>query len=472
MQQGISIPSDRRLVAVMKVGGGVLRRRQDFERVAALVRQRSGRRNVLVVSAANGVTDALLALTRPGGFSSEALTAVRLRHEELVRGTVFEAEATALLDSAFSHLSDVLTRAGPADASLRAEVASWGERISCRFMALFLQAADVPAVSMLADEAGIYADAHFDNASCDSERTQATLRQRLPTDRTVVLPGFYGVDEQGGAHLFGRGGSDYSAGCVAACLDADVLEMWKDVDGFMTADPRRIPSAGLIEELTFDEARELGFFGAKIIHPRTFEAMRGHRTRVRIHSLQRPNAPGTRIVEHAAPRGRPVCLSEKPDVALFSITGGGMAESAGVVGSIFGALKDDGVSVDLISTGVSEVSFSVSQAQAAVALRALSLLQASDASLFERVDVEEGLSNVALVGQAALSARHLAQAFSVVDQAGITPLAVSCARSRISLSFIVSRRDALSCLTALHAAFFESAQLSAAPRPVTSPALS
>ncbi len=451
--------TDRRLVAVMKIGGGILRRREDYERVAALVRQRSGRRNVLVVSAANGVTDSLLAVltqAQTGAVSPDYLQAIRGRHDDLVRGTPFEAEARVVLDSSFQVLSSTLDSACDLDPlAARADVASFGEKLSCRLMALFLQAADVPAVSMLSDEAGIFADALYDNSSCDLERTKSALRERLPTDRAVVLPGFYGVDLQGRAHLFGRGGSDYSAGCVAACLDADILEMWKDVDGFMTADPRRIASARLIEQISFDEARELGFFGAKIIHPRTFEPMRGHRTRVRIHSLQRPDAPGTRIVEHGVARGRPVCLSEKRDVALFSITGGGMVESVGVLGSVFGALKDAGVSVDLISTGVSEVSFSMSQHQAPAALQALEQLKATDGSLFEHVEVEDGLSNVALVGQDALSAGVLARAFSVVDQAGLSPLAVSCARSRISLSFIVAQAHGLACLSALHRAFFE-----------------
>lgn len=461
-------------LGVMKIGGGILRDSADLQRVADLVRRNACRRNVLVVSAFNGVTDALMALSeraRTGHFSHQDLDALRQQHVSLFSGSPFEAQATALvaaeLDVLGVRLSDA-ARTREVPARVQAAVACVGERMSCKLVALYLESAGIDATGLFAEDAGIFSNALYDHASCDLDATAAALSQRLPRERVVVLPGFYGVDGDGQAHLFGRGGSDYSAGCIASCLDADVLEFWKDVSGFLTADPRRVRQAQPVAEITFDEARELGFFGAKIIHPRTFEPLRGKATAVSIRCVDAPDAPGTRIVPMAERRGRPVCLSEKTDVALFSLYGGGMAESSGVVGSVFGALKLAGVSVDVISTGVSEVSFSVSARQAPLALEALQRVQAADPSLFERITVEQGLCNVALVGQEGLSAGHLSRALAAVDAAGVQPLALSCPRSRISLSLIVSAHQSLPCLTALHRIFFES---TTAPSPNVAPTL-
>lgn len=447
-------------VAVMKIGGGILHDCADVSRLARLLQSRTGRRNVLVVSAFSGVTDALLALletARLGGDVSSGVQALRQRHDMLVGG--LPQDLGAFLDSEFAallqRLQDV-AQARRVTAEARAAVASMGERISCQLVARMLCQDGVASRALSAEQAGIYSDGLYDHATCDLAATRAALAQRLPVDAVVVLPGFYGVDAQGRPHLFGRGGSDYSAGCVAACLDADVLEFWKDVPGFLTADPRRVPGARRLWDISFDEARELGFFGAKIVHPRTFEPLRGSGTAVSIRSISDPQSQGTRIAENAPRRGQPACLSEKTGVALVSLFGGGMVESSGVVGSVFGALKIAGVSVDLISTGVSEVNFSISQSQAPAALEALQRVQAADPSLFERITLEQGLSNVALVGQDGLSAANLARALAAVDAVGIQPLALSCPRSRISLSFIVSAGQSQQCLLALHRAFFES----------------
>ncbi len=459
-------------VAVMKIGGGILHGRADVSRLASLLHARTGRRNVLVVSAFSGVTDALLSLletARLGGDASSGVQALRQRHDDLAQG--LPQDLRAFLDSEFAalmhRLQDVAQARRLTDEA-RAAVASTGEKISCQLVARLLSHEGVVSHALLADEAGIYSDGLYDHATCDLVATRAALAQRLPADAVVVLPGFYGVDAQGRPHLFGRGGSDYSAGCVAACLEADVLEFWKDVPGFLTADPRRVPGARRLTDITFDEARELGFFGAKIVHPRTFEPLRGSGTAVSIRSMTDPESPGTRIAENAPRRGHPVCLSEKTGVALVSLSGGGMVESSGVVGSVFGALKIEGVSVDLISTGVSEVNFSVSQSQAPAALEALQRVQASDPSLFERITVEQGLCSVALVGQDGLSAANLARALTAADAIGIQPLALSCPRSRISLSFIVSAGQSQQCLLALHRAFFESDVAQAVAVPLVS----
>jgi len=157
-------------------------------------------------------------------------------------------------------------------------ISSWGERLSSLMLASLLKANGVDALAMTSEEAGIVAIGTQGNGTADLEATtrnfKRSVRPQMDAGKTVVLTGFYGADSEGRPLTFGRGGSDYSGSVVGYALDADVVEIWTDVNGFMTADPRVVPSARTIREMDYGEAAELAFFGAKVLHPRTIEPAR------------------------------------------------------------------------------------------------------------------------------------------------------------------------------------------------------
>ncbi len=278
-------------LTVVKVGGSLLDGPADLDAVVAalVMRRRRGERLLVVVSALKGVTDtletaALEALDpRAGNEMVAALVArLRRRHERLVAGRPGCEGALLGLRVALDAVERLLTGirlTGELTDRTHDLLLAQGERLSAPLVAEALRLGGVDARAVNAEEAGLVARGPFRVGRCDLEASRVGLLGLAHElhDRVLVLTGFYGVNAHGDVVLFGRGGTDYTAGIVAAGIDADGLELWKDVPGFMSADPRAVPAARLVPELSFAEACELGYYGARILHPRCLEPLRGSR---------------------------------------------------------------------------------------------------------------------------------------------------------------------------------------------------
>lgn len=348
---------DRRShLAVVKVGGSLLGGEADLRRSAAALaeRRRDGGLLMVVASALQGVTDLLDLAARQSGRPEElaqTLGRIRRRHLALASGASLD-QLREILDEletlAFS------LPAGELPDATYARLLSFGERLSVILLADALRTAGQDAQAVASQDVGLRAEGPPRSGSCDlaaSAEGLAWMRRQLP-DRILVLTGFYGVDAEGDVVLFGRGGSDNTACAVAAGLDADQLELWKDVPGFMSADPREVRGARVIDRISFDEVAQMGAWGSKIVNHGCLDPLRGRPIRILISSIpEAGSGSGTLLVEKLE-RGdtRVVALASRRNngsPALLGAVGEGVAGDGEIRERMLACLSGTGVRCDL-----------------------------------------------------------------------------------------------------------------------------
>lgn len=457
-------------LTVIKVGGALLDRSRDLAAVvSALARRRQlGERLVVVVSAVKGVTDELRrsgmeALDpRSGGeIVRELVLDLRRRHLELIDGLAdpdtVELTLTRSLDGIERLLTGIRLTGELSDRSHDLLLAH-GERLSAPLVAAALQAAMVDARAVSAEEAGLVAVGPFQVGACDVEASRAGLAhlEHELHDRVLVLTGFYGMNVDGDVVLFGRGGTDYSAGVVAAGLGASSLELWKDVPGFMSADPRWVADARLVSELSFEEACELGYYGARILHPRCLEPLRGLPLAVSVRSVEEPDGPGTRIVECVRDgRHRVAALAHREGVAVVRVRSTAMVNRPGVVSSVLAAVGAAGIGIDSVASSMTTLSFTIDEADVVLTRRTLRLLADDEGAPVEGFDIFGDAALLGVVGEGV--ARDAAIAATMLESLatlGLEVHLISHGPKDVGLTCAVPRNGLRAALVSLHEAFF------------------
>jgi aspartate kinase len=292
---------------------------------------------------------------------------------------------------------------------------------------------------------------HFGRADPQPERiaeaAQRVLRPLVEAGRVPVLGGYIGATDQHITTTLGRGGSDYSASLLGAALGVDAIEIWTDVDGMLTADPRTVPEARLIDRIRFDEASELASFGAKVLHPNTIAPAVRLGIPVYIHNSRKPEGGGTRITEDA-PERAVSAIAGKTDVTVIKVRSPRMLLTHGFLRTIFEVFERHRTSIDVVAT--SEVSVSVTVDDTA---RLDSLIV--DLALLGDVTIERNRGIVALVG-AGLARDGLAMSRALAALQGITVHMLSLSASGINLTIIIDGERVAPAMQALHATFFDS----------------
>jgi aspartate kinase len=348
---------------VVKVGGSLLQGIADLRRVASALaeRRQDGGSLLVVASALRGVTDLLdlaaaqaLDRKRSNGHLGETLDTLRRRHLEIARevasdGSVLD-RVQGVLDEA-EELVGLIGRSCELSDATYARLLSYGERLSVVLLAAALQATGHDAQPVAAEDVELRAAGSPRAGSCDLPASAAGLRRMRQdlSDRVLVLTGFYGLGQDGGVVLFGRGGSDDTACAMAAGLDAGRLELWKDVPGLMSADPQEIRGAHVIQEVSFDEVAQLGAFGSRVVHHGCLEPLRGRSTQVLISSVpDAGSSSGTRLVETLS-RGstRVVALASRRSPSLIGVVGEGVAGDSGIRSRMLACLAAAGARGDL-----------------------------------------------------------------------------------------------------------------------------
>ncbi len=326
-----------RPVRVHKFGGTSVATADRIRRVVQLVQaEPETARRVVVVSALGGVTDQLLgcidaALARTGAHCT-TIEALRQRHQEVLEALVLPEERTALEAQLNAHwqalteLLDGLYLLRECTPRTRDAIISFGERLSAPLVAAAFRAAGSEAIALEATEL-IRTDDTFGEANVDFATTNRLIRERfaaIPEDQIVVVTGFIGSTPEGVTTTLGRSGSDYTATILGAALDAELVVIWTDVDGVMSADPRLVPEAFVLPHLSYREAAEMAYFGAKVLHPRTMEPLQAKGIPLRIRNTLNPAAPGTLITAEAPPPPWYVrAVTAIRDVAVLMLEGPG-----------------------------------------------------------------------------------------------------------------------------------------------------
>jgi aspartate kinase len=449
---------------VMKFGGTSVADADAIRRVRTIVdRERvKGRAPVVVVSALAGVTDRLLALaasaqTVGGGPVVRAdMEALWKRHVAVANALVptDHDELIAELSAHFDDLRSVLEAVAILrDAQPRAldTIAAAGELLSSRIVAAAFNAAGVPATWIDARRVIVTDGTHTTAAPAMSEtRTSAEreLRPALEGGRVPVVGGFVGATADGITTTLGRGGSDYSAAIIGASLDAAEIQIWTDVDGMLTADPRIVPSPRVVDHLSFAEASELAYFGAKVLHPSTILPAVADNIPVRILNSRRPEAPGTLITDAPPDDGRRLAaIACKRGITVIDLTSTRMLMAHGFLSRVFAAFDRHATAVDVVTTSEVSVSVTVDDDRNLDAL-VESLRECAD------VKVERNMAIVCAVGDN-LRARPGVATRIVATLDGFLIRMVSQAASRRNLTLVLAEADVPAAMARLHEQFFE-----------------
>ena len=432
---------------------------------------------VVVTSALSGVTNLLLdsaASAVQGNLQplGEAEKTLREKHaqaaDELIPDPAARARAKeeiGQLITTFVELCNAIGILGEATPRALDAVASLGERMSVRILAPAISAVGIPAKYIEATEL-ITTNRQFQNAHPDFEittkRTRQALEPLLAQKIVPVITGFIGATPEGVITTLGRGGSDYSAGIIGAVLPADDVWIWTDVNGVMTADPRIVPEARTLSEITYGEIAELAYYGAKVLHPKTIRPVVEAGIGLRICNTFNPTHPGTRLIPNSAFNSesrdstqiiRAVTAVRKQ--RLITVEGRGMLGVPGVAARAFKAVASTGTSVPLITQASSEQSicFAVPSEASAVVLAALENVFSAEIAErdIDRVWATEDVAIITAVGAGTRNTPGVAgQVFTQLGQCGVNVLAIAHGSSDVSISLAVESADAEKAVKCLH----------------------
>jgi aspartate kinase len=278
----------------------------------------------------------------------------------------------------------------------------------------------------------------------------------------VFVPGFFGVSERGDITTFGRGGSDYSSAVVAAAMNAEVLEVWKDVPGYMSADPKFIPEAQIIPFLSYDEAAELSYFGAKILHPRTIEPLRKTKLNIAVKNTMNPDAPGSLITSRSPQTGSLIkSVAHDTDIAILKVQGSGVGARPGVLARVSGTLTESGINIKSVVTSQTCISLLLAGKDLDKGYHAIKGLSPRP---YRRLEKVQDVALVGIVGEGLLRRKGIAgRCFTAVARRGVNVEMIVLGPSEVALYFIVRNKDLKKTVEAIHGTFFSPLRLSSKP---------
>jgi aspartate kinase len=459
---------------VMKFGGTSVGTAEAMQQAAAIVAQERPRwpQLLVIVSALSGVTNLLLESAQHAARGEvQVCTQVECRLRNAHYAIIDQIQKDPQRCSALKHEIDSLIvdflslcRAigvlGEASPRAMDALASLGERMSVRLMAAVLQSQGLAAQAVEATQL-IVTDAHFQDAHPDflatAEHSARVLQPLFNQGIIPVVTGFIGATPDGVTTTLGRGGSDFSAGILGAVLQADDVWIWTDVDGVMTADPRAVPEARTIPELTYREVAELAYYGAKVLHPKTIRPVIEVGAGLRICNTFNPAHPGTRLVENRSlsPGQVVQAVTAVRNQRLVTIEGRGMLGVPGVAARAFGAVASTGTSVPLITQASSEQSicFAVPDVAARGVVQALErafALELEDRDI-DRIWLSPEVVIITAVGLGMIHTPGVAgKIFTLLGEHGVNVIAIAQGSSEVSISLVVLEADVNQALRALH----------------------
>lgn len=451
---------------VLKFGGTSVGSIESIKNVKMIVEQ-CDETVIVVVSALGGVTDKLIATAQSAAHGDEeyfdSMQAIRTRHADVIAGVVpvqyraeIEKETNELLDELTNIYRGVFLIKDLSSKTLDT-IVSYGERLSSTILSRVIE-----GITLFDSRSFIKTEQQFNKHIVDFETTNRLIAETFAQQplRSLV-PGFISSDiATGDTTNLGRGGSDYTAAILAAALDANRLEIWTDVDGFMTADPRVISSAYVIDRLSFTEAMELCNFGAKVIYPPTIYPVYHKNIPIVIKNTFNPTAPGTFISNENNPNSKTIKgISSINDTCLITVTGLGMVGVVGVNSRIFNSLAQSGVSVFMVSQASSEnsTSFAVRNADAELAVQVLNREFSIEIEQGEMspARAERELATIAIVGENMKQAPGIAgKLFGTLGRSGINTIACAQGAQKMNISIVIKSCDLRKALNAIHDSFF------------------
>ncbi len=465
--------SDPSAWVVHKFGGSSVADAECFKRVANILETLPPGRLGVVLSACRGVTDALLGLVSRAEAQDDAycgdLDALRARHAKIAE-TVLTPDAARLYLSGFDRdrhdiegiLHTVkLTRS--AAQNVRDLIAGYGEIWSTKlFREFFETKAGRPGKVLWIDaRQAVVVEWGPLGPGVQWEESRANLRKLVPADfaGTLIITGFIASDRRGVQTTLGRNGSDFSGSIFGSLLDAREIHIWTDVDGVLSADPRRVPDAEVIDALSYNEAMELAYFGAKVIHPQTMAPAVGRGIPIWIRNTFAPDKPGSLICAKPESKLPVKGITSIENIAMINVEGAGMIGVPGTAHRLFGALREEGISVILISQGSSEHSICCAipgaEAERAKRVVAAAFDREIKEGQIQSIQIDHDLAILAVVGDGMAGLPGVAgQVFNALGSAGVNVHAIAQGASERNISVVVDGKEATRALRAVHSGFY------------------
>ncbi|HYB45584.1 MAG TPA: aspartate kinase [Nitrososphaerales archaeon] len=455
---------------VMKFGGSLVGSPGGVKRIADIVTDYAPRNSVVVVvSALNNVTDVLLDAGENASnwYPNEIANTVEQLRKVHLRAVAETSLGLKEKDSLAKELGGMLTNLqttltgvsilGELSPRSRDMIVSYGERLAAPIVAAELQSRGVVSWSATGGASGIVTDNSFGEAAPDMVATRKELKKELLRPMTrgevPVVTGFIARSKEGETTTLGRGGSDYTATIIGDAIGADEVWIWTDVDGIMTGDPRIVKRPAVVSQLSYAEAEELAFFGAKNMHPLALGPARLAGIPVRIKNGFRPSEKGTLITEGARRSDGVVkCVAVVKQVGLLTVSGESLQGKPGIAAKVFAALGSAKVNVLMISQSVSEASISmVVRRNALAAAESAVSSKLSEEKMAVSVDADQRVAVVAAVGAGMRGTRGVAaKVFGAVAARGINVRMIAQGSSELNISFVVDEQDADAAARALH----------------------
>lgn len=457
----------------MKFGGSSLDTAEKMKHVAGLIKRYIDQGYVVVVvaSALSGVTDKLLEMSS-GALKADAditgwIDKLFEKHLRIAGDAIADPEALDTVTKTLKELRGELEKLlygihyiQEVTPRSRDYVLSFGERMSTPILWGSLKSVGVKTSWLTGWDAGIVTDSNHGEAKPFIELSKLQIRRKLQPiiDRgeTPIVTGYIAKSQDGSITTLGRGGSDYTATLIGAALKVDEVWLWTDVDGLMTADPRIVPSAKTIKELSFEEAAEMVALGAKRMHPRALEPVMEEGIPVRIRNTFNPENPGTIITPKPKETGGIVkAVIHVRDVGLINVQGFGMVGTPGTAAKIFQVLGNAGINIMMISQTVSESNISII-VSGNVLVKAVSLLETAllGTGLVKDITYESDISVVAVVGKGMRGRPGTAaRIFKAVAERDVNIRMIAQGSSELNISLVVNERDSEKAVKAIHEEF-------------------
>jgi len=461
------------LKLVLKYGGTSISTAKHIKEVAKHINKLSKQNKIVIVcSAISGITDDLLEkhqlIIKGKKTNAKKLTQkIIQRHKKLAKETISNTKLRKNLldnlDSDFSELValiDGMVLLGEVTPRSLDYLISFGERLSIKIVSSALLDTGIKSVSLTGKEVGIVTDSNFGESKPLMDTTRLHVSKTIDslfTKKTIpVIGGFTGADQHGRVTTFGRGGSDYTATTIASCINADEIWLMSDVDGLMTADPKIVKDAKILKKVSYVEAIEMSLFGAKQIHPRTFEPLLSKKIPMRIRNSFNIKNEGTLVTPSpdTATKKTVKCVSSIRNNGLIDARGGSMVGTPGTAAKIFATLAKVGVNVMMISQNPSESSITMivkkTDLEKAVNALEIDLL----GKTIKKLEVTPDVAIVALIGSGMRGTVGVAsKVFGAVSKKKVNVVMITQGSSELNLAFVVNNSDCKSAVQALHDEF-------------------
>lgn len=458
---------------VLKYGGTSISSSKDIQNVAKHIKSLSSENQLVIVcSAISDTTDDLIEISQSikNGNKRKAeqlANSITTRHQQLAKQTikkeVIRKKLLQTLNEYFKELLaliDGMVLLGEITPRSMDYLFSFGERLSINLISAAINDLGKKSFALTGKEVGIVTDSNYGESKPLMDTTKLRVSKTLESifeKKTIpVIGGFVGADQHGHITTFGRGGSDYSATIIGSCIKADEIWLMSDVDGLMTADPKIVKDAKLLHEVSYIEAVEMAMFGAKQIHPRTFEPLLTKKIPMKIRSSFNIENEGTLVTSTPSPTAKNTvkCVSHVSNNGLIDIRGGNMIGTPGTAAKIFSTLANAGINVMMISQNPSESSITIvvknSDLDKAVNRLEMELL----GKIIKKLEVTTDMAIIALIGSGMRGTVGVAsKVFGAMQKNNVNVSMITQGSSELNLAFVVKNSDAKTAVQALHDEF-------------------